>query len=633
MYYFLKLWVLFGFYFCSVIISADGKLNCDAVKSYFEEQGFPATDIPKDPISSKELKTCGGISSGGEVCCSADMELRLQARAKDKHEKALNLKLNQLHQLIASRAHKFNNFFKDLLTASKRGFHEMFKKTYGILYEQNAYLFTDFFKELENYFLTGSVNLDDIMDHFFNTLYQKMFTVLNSQYNFDAKYLVCVGDNMKEMRPFGDVPQKLGVQIKRSFVATRSFSQALAIGADVIKKMQTLRASPECAAALTRMTACPSCSGISGNVLACGDMCANVMKGCLSQHAQLDADWNHFVEAIGKVADRLLGPFNIEMLIRPINLKISEGIMNFQENSQDVSQRVFTGCGKPVLGRRRRRRRRRSSRTESYDETDTADTAGTAEFEDSNIDDGRSSSGVIDKLVREIRQRVRDSRQFWVYLPYQLCNDGLTVPASNTKECWNGTHVDKYIYPVLSDNEPQTLNPELRESGQKSQIVKDSILALATISGRLRSAFNGQDIDWLDAEEVLGGSGSGSGDRKSSPGTPIDDEDGYPEASGDGGDNNGNTDSKSSTPENVDVPAETPSPTPTINNETKKPIPRDPIDNHIDNTDDNNINNNNSTSTISSSGHRSRLTLWRAVTSYLFPVAVMWVGGCFTELL
>ena len=25
-------------------------LKCDAVRSYFEGQGFPATDIPKDPI-------------------------------------------------------------------------------------------------------------------------------------------------------------------------------------------------------------------------------------------------------------------------------------------------------------------------------------------------------------------------------------------------------------------------------------------------------------------------------------------------------------------------------------------------------------------------------------------------------
>jgi len=85
------------------------------------------------------------------------------------------------------------------------------------------------------------------MDNFFNTLYQKMFTVLNSQYNFDNKYLECVGEHMKEMRPFGDVPQKLGVQIKRSFVATRAFSQALMVAANVLKNMQSVGTRyPEC---------------------------------------------------------------------------------------------------------------------------------------------------------------------------------------------------------------------------------------------------------------------------------------------------------------------------------------------------------------------------------------------------
>lgn len=41
-----------------------------------------------------------------------------------------------------------------------------------------------------------------------------------------------------------------------------------------------------------------------------------------------------------KVSDRLLGPFNIEVVVEPINIKISEAIMNFQENAPDVSEKV-----------------------------------------------------------------------------------------------------------------------------------------------------------------------------------------------------------------------------------------------------------------------------------------------------
>ncbi|XP_063992834.1 glypican-6 [Diachasmimorpha longicaudata] len=607
------LWVSIGFFWLANT-GAEGRINCDAVRPYFEAQGFPPSDIPKDPISSKELRSCGGISSGGEVCCSADMELRLQARARDRHEKATRSTLQRLQQLLVTRGTRFHSFFKELLAASKKGFHEMFKKTYGILYEQNSYVFTDLFKELENYYTKGTVNLDEAMDNFFNTLYQKMFTVLNSQYKFDDKYLECVGNHMKEMRPFGDVPQKLGVQIKRSFIATRAFSQALTVAADVLKNMQTLKASPECAAALTRMTACPSCSGIPGNVLACGDMCANVMKGCLAEHAALDAEWNHFVEAVGKVAERLLGPFNIEMLVRPINLKISEAIMNFQENSQDVSQRVFSGCGRPVLGRKRRRRHvsRRDVDTES------------SNFDQEVIDDDdRSSTAVmLDKLVKEIKQRVRDSKQFWIYLPYQLCNEGLVVPPSNTKECWNGTHVDKYLYPVSSDGATQTLNPEVRSSGPRPAIVKDQVSALTTITTRLRSAFNGQDVDWADTEETFYGSGSGSGDGQDEEDPITDDEDGFREESS-------GYEPPPPAPEipKVIQPVLPPEVPPHVDITPKIPTIIDPKTNIITPA------NNKTTNPVENGATRQHIPLTRALTSYLFPIVVMWFGGCLTEWL
>ncbi|XP_029672974.1 glypican-6 [Formica exsecta] len=598
------LWIVTAIIAVTTTVNAAG-LKCDNVRPIFEAQGFPLSDIPKEAISSKELKVCGSARSGGEVCCSADMELRLQARARDKHEKATKETLHRMYMVLAMRGNRFHSFFKDLLAASKRGFHEMFKKTYGILYEQNAYVFTDFFNELENYYAKGTVDLDEAMDNFFNTLYQKMFTVLNSQYNFDNKYLECVGEHMKEMRPFGDVPQKLGVQIKRSFVATRAFSQALTVAANVLKNMQTLKPSVDCAAALTRMTACPSCSGISDDVLACGDMCANVMKGCLAQHVALDTEWNHFVEAVDKVADRLLGPFNIEVLVRPINLKISEAIMNFQESSHDVSQRVFTGCGRPMLGRRRRRDNRELE-LESLN------------FEQETLTEDRSSTAaILDKLVKEIRQRVRDLKQFWIYLPYRLCNEGLVVSPSNTKECWNGTHVDKYIYPVSSDGETQMMNPEVRSMGPRPTIVRDQVFALTTITNRLRLAFNGQDVDWIDTEETWYGSGSGSGD-----GAFTDDEDGFKEGSG-------------FEPPHVESESEPPKqPSPPIVHEIETP-PRVDIEPHKGTgTSSTGADNNQTTAVDNSSGaSRQKMSLSRALTTYLVPIVVMWFGGCLNDFL
>lgn len=74
-----------------------------------------------------------------------------------------------------------------MLSSSRYEFDEMFKRTYGVIYQQNSYVFSDLFDELENYYKSGKVDLAEAMDSFFNTLYQKMFTVLNSQYKFDDK--------------------------------------------------------------------------------------------------------------------------------------------------------------------------------------------------------------------------------------------------------------------------------------------------------------------------------------------------------------------------------------------------------------------------------------------------------------
>ncbi|XP_020287081.1 glypican-6 [Pseudomyrmex gracilis] len=523
------------------------------------------------------------------------MESRLHSRTRDKHDKATKETLQRLHLNLAKSVDKVHNFFDNLMAITKITLHDMFKKTYGAIYEQNAYVFADFFKDLENYYTKGTVDLDDAMDNFFVTLYQKMFAELNRQYILDAKFLECVSEHMKEMRPFEDVPQKLTVQIKRSFVATRAFSQALTVAANVLKNMQSLKPSADCAAALTRMTVCPSCSGIPDNVLACGDMCANVMKGCLAQHAALDAEWNHFVEAVDKVADRLMGPFNIEVLIRPINLKISEAIMNYQENSVDVSNRVFAGCGKPMLGRRRRRNTRELE-LESLN------------FDQDTSEDRETGTQQLEKLVKDIRQRVRDSRQFWVYLPYKLCNDGLVVPPSNTKECWNGTHVDKYLYPVSSDGEAQPLNPEVRSTGPRPTIVRDQIFALTTITNRLRLAYNGQDVDWIDTEETWSSSGSGSGDSEDS------------EGSGD-----------ETLPESPEPEQPPKQPLQPVIHENNTPSQ---VNINIDKGAGTSGTSNNQTATVNSGGAaKQRMSLSRALTTYLVPIVVMWFGGCLNDLL
>ena len=44
----------------------------------------------------------------------------------------------------------------------------------------------------------------------------------------------------------------------------------------------------------------------------------------------------HFLESLMSLSERLAGPFNVEMTIEPISIKISDAIMNFQESGFQV---------------------------------------------------------------------------------------------------------------------------------------------------------------------------------------------------------------------------------------------------------------------------------------------------------
>jgi len=129
------------------------------------------------------------------------------------------------------------DFFVNLLDSSLVEMHAMLIKRYGLLYEQNSQLFFDLFHDLQTYFKTGSVDLSDALDMFFESLFQRVFVLFNTQYVFDEAYEDCVADNTKTVAPFGDIPRRLAAQVKRSFVAARMFVRALEFGRDVTADM------------------------------------------------------------------------------------------------------------------------------------------------------------------------------------------------------------------------------------------------------------------------------------------------------------------------------------------------------------------------------------------------------------
>ncbi|RWS29106.1 glypican-6-like protein [Leptotrombidium deliense] len=320
----------------------------------------------------------------------------------------------------------FTAFSRELLRNSKEEFNRTFVKTYGKLYTQHAYIFIKMLTDLERYYSQGGVDLSKVFDVFFRKLYRKMFQVMHLQYTLNEQYLRCVDENMDVVKPFGEVPKKLTIEVKRSLVATRTFTQALSNAADVVKIVMEIDATDECTRSIMQMTYCPHCQGLP-NLKPCSNYCLQVMRTCLSMHRELDSEWNNYVDALLLLSNRLETSFNIESVVNPIAIRISEAIMDFQENNSAISQRLYGFCGKPRIARREGKQRLTSleqlkfARPQKRPQPHTA--AGTN----------------IDTLLEEVRLKIRGTKGFWKILPQNLCKHS-HFSRTTSKECWNGTN-------------------------------------------------------------------------------------------------------------------------------------------------------------------------------------------------
>lgn len=501
---------------CSLLPAAKGAdISCQGIRYIYFNKGLDTSDIPRTPQQGIHLKIC----PRGVTCCTPEMESKMWTMSRETYTSAIGAATQHMQATFHSKAQLFDEFFTDLLTHSKRDFHFMFKKTYGILYERNSDVFTDFFKDLETYYESGNIDLEEALRKFFSHLYQRMFTVLNSQYTFDSRYLECVSKNMQKLQPFGDVPKKLTLQLRRSFVATRTFSQALSEGKKVLSRVLKIQAKDECAEALTKMSNCPACQGLPA-IQPCTSYCLNVMKGCLAHHTELGESWDKFVDSLTAVGERLIGPFNIEAVVEPIDIKISDAIMNFQESGYEVTQKVFQDCGQPRLGRRQASNGGFGYSVPQQTNRQMRPTAGTN----------------LDTLVTDIMVTVKDTKGFWTKLPSILCQNPDVGSGKEPVEqnCWNGRDRGYYSNKVVGDGlAAQESNPEVEVDISRPDVqINEQIFALKLVTNKLDAAYNGHTVEWPHYEPKSpndSGYGMGSGDCYES-----DDEDCFGEGSSDG---------------------------------------------------------------------------------------------------
>ncbi|KAF6739324.1 Glypican-4 [Oryzias melastigma] len=472
------------------------------------------------------LKVC----PQGFSCCTVEMEEKLSQESHTEIKAPVSRLSTNLQTIFKERHNHFDNFFRELLKNAQISLHNMFLRTYGKMYEQNSQLFSDFFESLTRYYVDGSakMDLDAMLSEFWADLLERMFRLVNVQFEFSDAYMECVSRHTDELQPFGDVPRKLRIQLKRAFIAARTFVRGLKLMPEVFNKVSTVSATPSCVRAATKMLYCPYCSGQVA-LKPCQNYCLNVMRGCLANQADLDTEWNNFLDAMLSLAERLEGPFNFESVMDPIDVKISEAIMNMQENSMQVSQKVFQGCGTPKLSQSFRNRRSLketgfANRFRPYTpEARPTTAAGTSldrlvrsgcSFFNSGLFSSVSPVSFFSVQTSEVKRKLKQAKKFWSTLPETVCADGGIAPGD---ECWNGTAKSRYELHVIGNGlANQGTNPDVEVDITKPHtVIRSQIAALKEMTIWLKTAHSGNEI--IENTDDDDGSGEESGSGCDSP--------------------------------------------------------------------------------------------------------------------
>ncbi|CAI9736697.1 glypican-6-like [Octopus vulgaris] len=519
-------WIIIAVLISHGYCRTPSKSQTSSCRQSFHEITFNRSHVPDSPILGDAGQLC---SSGGLTCCTKGMESQLVELSAKEYQTLQHKAIEPLRSLFTSRTNKFDEFFKALLNNSYNDLHTMFVKTYGLLYQQNAVIFSRLFATLHRYYRGYDVDLKEALMSFFVSLLKKMYQLINSQQQLSERYLECVGSQMKSLQPFLDIPKKLSQHVKRSFIVARTFVQGLSIGRDVIINVSKIEPTKRCARSLAQMMYCQRCNQVP-HKKPCTNYCMKTIEACQPYHKQFNDVWNAYIHALEKITQQLNGPFNIESVIDPINVKISDAIMSFQNKAAAVTEQASAKCGHP------------SSRVPRH-----ADNMVHEKFvyewpSKKNLKRPITAAGTsLDRLVRDITDKVKIAYDFWINVPYFVCKESLssrgapvskyqvtlgnlssvTAMTPNEENCWSANGKDSDWSVMLKDETDlsEDSDPELK---QMKTVISYQMTQLRSITMKLEDAYNGEDVESL-INDIYGSgdssgyddlSGSGSGDHE-----------------------------------------------------------------------------------------------------------------------
>uniref|UniRef100_H2VD09 Glypican-1 n=1 Tax=Takifugu rubripes TaxID=31033 RepID=H2VD09_TAKRU len=466
--------------------------SCTDLRQFYTSKGFTLAGVPQTEISGEHLRMC----PQGPTCCTSTMEENLATLSGRETEGLIREAGRSLQAAFNALHRSFDTYFTELHSHSERSLQDALSPL-GPLYSQNSRLFGGLYTDLRQYYRGSALNLDETLSEFWSYLLERTFKFsAPTDVNLSEDYLECVAKQQATLRPFGDIPRDMRTKVIRAFVTARSFVQGLIVSGDVVRKVSQVSLSPECLKGLMKLVYCPYCRGIA-SVKPCSNYCSNVMKGCLANQADLDSEWQNLIDTMIQVASSFSTDPSLDVVLASIPAQIYEAIHLLKENMDTFTAKVYQTCGSPGetgTGSPSPHEQKRKSGFLTASEYKPSPTAGIR----------------LEMQVSDLSSKLREMRQYWTQLSAALCNK-LAAGGTNQEKCWNGITKARYLPEVMGDGlANQINNPEVELDITKPDMtIREQIMQLKIMSDRLKRALDGNDVDFQDASDDLGGSGSG----------------------------------------------------------------------------------------------------------------------------
>ncbi|CAH8523191.1 unnamed protein product [Schistosoma bovis] len=300
------------------------------------------------PIESNQLVNLCRKNGGSEFndCCNEEALKNIVSIGASEFTKHWRIFWLNISQNLREDARYLQGYMLGSLKLTLKSFHDLFVNSYGYNYDQNKDFVEAFFHELESYMLGNRQNIASLVDDFFDgLLIRALHVMLFVKTEPDSIVANCVASKLRPLKPFDQAPEIIRFMATRAFPPPRILRNSLLLGDHVVQFLSKITVNDSCINEWIKLRYCNLCSGVI-QPLICRHSCFSRLSTCFLLWTAFDKYWLSFIDQVVRVAERLKDSKIFPQVIRPLQIHISDAIMNLQTIlfRLDQSDEFFSDC-------------------------------------------------------------------------------------------------------------------------------------------------------------------------------------------------------------------------------------------------------------------------------------------------